>query len=807
MPGQPAAARSARDRRRRAGRGRSGRVRPRSRRRAGRRRRRLRAQDRQPPPSSRNPSERARRPRSARASSERDALASESRQPCSCGSACGLDPEQRDPALALRAGATPPVSRSTGADVDAGSARKRSQRRRVLNRDQPPQILADDVVERDAVRGLVALAARERRAVALGEEREAEADDEERGRDHRVAGVAGERERGEPQAERAPAGEPLDAAQRRPQQARDEHGRRERDERGQQQGQVAVAVAARELERDEPIAAIAAASRSPNPGRAARAATAPTSTAVAAAATSRASPSPSAERTLRASTSPTGAPARSATSAPAEYADREPDRRPRDRERARLRHRDERDLPAAGAVPGETPARRREVGAQRHRRQEREREQERRRLAADDAEPAARRTARRLRLTQLLDGRERRRSSTSPTGAPSAPAPRPPRGRRPPRGAAGPRAAARPRRSCGRSCRARGAPASVSDALGEEERRRRGPVVAGRAREGRAHLGVGERVVGRRAGSRRRGPGRSAPPRRPRRAAAPARLRQPPLAPQPQHLAALRGARRAGSRPDRSVTQFRSPSTPPRPANAPAIVVSRKRTSEVARPAPACSSAARARRSSDRLRLVALSRDAEPDRPDRAAPLRDPLDRLRDRAILRDERARAAAEDDRRAGGDPEHDEDDRSAAPAEPRADEPERVEHGPEQAAHEQRHEVRRHGDEPVAAADLQLPQRLRRPAQSLDELPRAELSRCRLDQLEQLRRLSLAAPRQRRPAARDSRRATASAGAGAAAQSAWTSAASAAARSTSVGWSAIRTSSVPSRGCGRASHQLRV
>ncbi len=101
------------------------------------------------------------------------------------------------------------------------------------------------------MRGLVALAAREGRPVALGEEREAEADDEERGRDHGVAGVAGERERGEPQAQRAAARKPLDGAQRRPQQARDEHRRSEGDERGQQQGQVAVSFPSHELEGDE----------------------------------------------------------------------------------------------------------------------------------------------------------------------------------------------------------------------------------------------------------------------------------------------------------------------------------------------------------------------------------------------------------------------------------------------------------------------------------------------------------------------------------------------------------------------------
>ena len=42
---------------------------------------------------------------------------------------------------------------------------------------------------------------------------------------------------------------------------------------------------------------------------------------------------------------------------------------------------------------------------------------------------------------------------------------------------------------------------------------------------------------------------------------------------------------------------------------------------------------------------------------------------------------------------------------------------------------------------------------------------------------------------------------------AQSAWRSAANAALSSGAVGWSALRISSVPRLGCGRASHQKRV
>ena len=51
------------------------------------------------------------------------------------------------------------------------------------------------------MRGLVALAALERRAVALREQREPEADDEERRRHDRVARVPSERERREPEPE------------------------------------------------------------------------------------------------------------------------------------------------------------------------------------------------------------------------------------------------------------------------------------------------------------------------------------------------------------------------------------------------------------------------------------------------------------------------------------------------------------------------------------------------------------------------------------------------------------------------------
>ena len=67
------------------------------------------------------------------------------------------------------------------------------------------------------MRRLIPLAAGKRRAVALREEREAEADDEERGRDDGVAGIPREREGREPQPERTAARQPLGQPQCRSQ--------------------------------------------------------------------------------------------------------------------------------------------------------------------------------------------------------------------------------------------------------------------------------------------------------------------------------------------------------------------------------------------------------------------------------------------------------------------------------------------------------------------------------------------------------------------------------------------------------------
>ena len=114
-----------------------------------------------------------------------------SRQPLSCDERLGWMPSSVIPLLTLEPAdaAGQPEHRR---DLDSGHAAEALERRGVQHRYQPPQILAKHVVQRHAVRCLVSLAAHERRPVALGEEREREADDEKRCRDDRVAGVAGE---------------------------------------------------------------------------------------------------------------------------------------------------------------------------------------------------------------------------------------------------------------------------------------------------------------------------------------------------------------------------------------------------------------------------------------------------------------------------------------------------------------------------------------------------------------------------------------------------------------------------------------
>ena len=303
-------------------------------------------------------------------------------------------------------------------------------------------------------------------------------------------------------------------------------------------------------------------------------------------------------------------------------------------------------------------------------------------------------------------------------------------------------------------------------------------------------------------GSRRRGRGRSARPRPPRRGAGP-RVEESAPSPRRRSTSQRPGVHGCGSRPERRVTRSRA--------------ARRRRARRRSRRSSSRGRGRAGRVLVDRvpergpgaasqggLRLVALRR--EPNQTARTerrpsgirstacatarswattTPARPP------RRPLRRPRCRA-----RRAGPP-------RSCA--QPRPDEPKRVERGASglttaPPARRRPPRARRACPSPAGAAP--------RPARAAlsTSVPRAELPRRRLDEREQLVDVvqSRSPPR---PAARGSRPRADRAGGGGAAQKAWSSAASAAERSTLVGWSAIRTSSVPKRGWGRASHQLRV
>ena len=258
--------------------------------------------------------------------------------------------------------------------------------------DQPPyMVLADRVIERNAMRGLVALAAGERRAVALGEESEAEADDEEGSGGDCIPRVPRQRERGEPKPERPAAGEPLDEAEPGSEGPRDEHRGSERDQGGQEEREIAVAFAPDRPRRRR------ARLRRPRRRRRAR-------SAIRRAAATSPRRRGSRWRPLRRA---------GRARAPGERTRCARGRHPRASRRGRRRSRPRPSRSRArGAVPARASSahsltvssascqprapyqasapRRGEAGAERQSREQREREEERRGLAADDGKPPSR---------------------------------------------------------------------------------------------------------------------------------------------------------------------------------------------------------------------------------------------------------------------------------------------------------------------------------------------------------------------------------------------------------------------------------
>jgi hypothetical protein len=156
-------------------------------------------------------------------------------------------------------------------------------------------------------------------------------------------------------------------------------------------------------------------------------------------------------------------------------------------------------------------------------------------------------------------------------------------------------------------------------------------------------------------------------------------LRQPASAAEAQHLAALGTAlarQPTRAQPDLAAEPLDSSEACERACDRALAVEDEGGRPAGARVCERCSRAAL----EDGLWLVALPGHAEPHRAHRARSLRDPLDGVRDRTVLRDQAAGTAAQEHGCAGGDPEHDEHDRRAAAAQPGDDEPQGVQEGPQ-------------------------------------------------------------------------------------------------------------------------------
>src|SRR5207245_656467 len=151
-------------------------------------------------------------------------------------------------------------------------SREAVQRRRLKDRHQLRQVLADDVVYRHGERRLVVLPPHQRRAVGLREDREAEADDEERDCDRSAARMARERQRSQAHGRRAAPSPALEEAEARRERACDYDGRDEGDQRGEEEENRAGPAFVRKCARvgrptSAAAPAMAAANRIPRPAK------------------------------------------------------------------------------------------------------------------------------------------------------------------------------------------------------------------------------------------------------------------------------------------------------------------------------------------------------------------------------------------------------------------------------------------------------------------------------------------------------------------------------------------------------------
>ena len=410
----------------------------------------------------------------AATSDARERSANPSRQPCTreiCSDGRPSTVTPLIPSAFPGAGAKPQDGDGVGASGESGVP---LERRRVEHGNERLQVLADDEVERDGERGLIALGADERGAVALGEQRQREGEREERDGHGSRAGAAAERHGGEAGADAA-VDDAAGQAHERAEQPRRRNGGGERDQAGQQEQHEARSARPRRAAPRRRRHRRARRRRPREPRRRRRRAGRDGSL-----------PGPGTRWRRRSTTvATTTTPAASASPGRGEHALAQDgaDRRPGPCGRRALRpaarssqpvtvpttatvalsaHGQQPQVPASRPVPGETAAGRLEIAPHAPRGEHREGEQQRGRLAADEQEPPARDRGSALGGAQLLDRGLHAVSDRADRERRPRPLALAARGRRSARASVCRPRAATPRRSSGRCWRRPAARVSAS---------------------------------------------------------------------------------------------------------------------------------------------------------------------------------------------------------------------------------------------------------------------------------------------------------------------------------------------------------
>jgi len=319
----------------------------------------------------------------------------------------GRQPKHRDPAFTLEPADAAGQSQDR-VDVDRAQIVEALEGGGVEHGDQPGQVLPHDVVAGNREGGRVALALGERRAVALCEEGETDADDQEGRREDGVAWIPRERERGEAQPTRSSPARALEQAERRPQHPRGQNGRRKGCEAREYERHVAPDVPDN-TRNDEPQSGDsrdvnrrerdAAERRRAHSGRRSENSSGE----------SRESQRDE-ESAGRDDALPQNGSHGCARLVGNRRADADAGHDPEDgsggADGESLDSRQQRKLPRARAVPREPPPGREQVAPDRRRRQDREGEEQRGRLPADEPQTASGAPAGRLRVAKLFDRRD-----------------------------------------------------------------------------------------------------------------------------------------------------------------------------------------------------------------------------------------------------------------------------------------------------------------------------------------------------------------------------------------------------------------